>query len=133
MISLEPVPQEHLRYALPLAWRHLRGAIERSKGWTADMLTETMDAGDALLWVAIDNHRVVGAVVTEIIDREAWVALLGGERFAEWRGQITKVEAWARAAGCTSLHFDGRRGWVRRMAPDGFEFDGTRATKVIHG
>jgi hypothetical protein len=104
----------------PRCLPHIESAIRRSTGWTLDKVQQELRTREALLWVVIDGPVVIGSFLTEVYGKTAYVALLGGSRFREWRSDVTKVERWARDAGCTSIEFDGRAGWVRLMSQDGF-------------
>ncbi len=120
MIEAVPVPYAMVPQMWPQCEPHLSAAIARSKGWTMRNVVDELRTKEALLWAVVDGTAVIGAAVTEIYGRTAYVALVGGERWREWRYELNKVERWARAAGCTSLEFDGRKGWTRLLEKQGY-------------
>ena len=80
-----------------------------------------MRSGRALLWVVLDGPHMVGAALTELHGDVAYIALVGGERWRDWRGELAKVEAWAVNAGCKRIEVCGRQGWQRLLRADGYE------------
>jgi hypothetical protein len=100
--------------------------------WTLRDVIEEIDARRAFLMqgarsavvlTVSDEYRRTGEKVAE-----AWLA--GGD-LAEITAGIPQLEAWARANGCTQAHITGRKGWVRALAPFGYEHWATTVRKLL--
>lgn len=59
---------------------------------------------------------------------ECWLA--GGD-MSEIKSMIAPLEDWARRVGCTQAHVTGRKGWVRALAPFGYEHYATTVRKLL--
>lgn len=118
-----PIPRGAVDQVLPRVLPHLTRAVDRSEGWTVDDLIRRIHNDQALLWAVVDGSETVGAAVTELHDDCAYLALVGGVRWTEWRSELSKVEEWARLAGVRCVKIDGRRGWARLLASDGYRPD----------
>lgn len=42
-----------------------------------------------------------------------------------------QAEAWAAAEGCTEIHIDGRRGWIRRLKRYGYRHEKTTVARDL--
>lgn len=74
------------------------------------------------LWLVWEDGDCVAAGATEIVKNDTcFVWAFGGEKMNEWFPLHTKLEAWAKSVGCTSVQFFGRLGWERVMRPEGYE------------
>ena len=54
--------------------------------------------------------------------RSLLIELLGGEGMAEWIHLIQHLEVYAREQGCRHVEVQGRRGWERALAGEGYTF-----------
>ena len=98
--------------------------------WTLEDVKRDLEARRSHLWVAEQS-----AMVTTISD---WA---NGERIIEsWlaAGDMNEIlamtpvlEDWGRRVGCTQAHVQGRRGWVRKLAPFGYEHYSTTLRKIL--
>lgn len=77
-----PVPLDRVDAIWPHVLPHLTRAIERSDGWTVDLANRRIHNSQALLWVVFDGPETVGAAVTELHGDDAYIALVGGVRWA---------------------------------------------------
>lgn len=119
-------------------------AFERARPWLTAALHATtrplytisdvetdLAANEARLWIGersciltkVNDYASTGERVLEI-----W---LGGGDLAEIREAIPTLEDWARRAGCTQATIDGRRGWLRTLAPFGFREYTTVVRKIL--
>jgi hypothetical protein len=125
-----PVERHLIERTLASAAPHLARAASRS-GWSMEQVVAKLREGSALLWIVLDGRHCVGAALTELHGQVAYLALVGGIRWREWRGEIAKIEEWARLAGCTRIEFEGRAGWSRLMIADGYKLNGTAMKKEL--
>ena len=88
---------------------YLESALAHSHDTTLDRIKESVLAGDAHFWPAVDS-----AMVTELDNggRTLHIRLFGGtmERLRE---MLPTIEAFGRNLGCTGITLTGRRGWER--------------------
>jgi hypothetical protein len=120
MIVGFPVPRDKVSLVLPRLLGHLERAIAHSNGWTLEALFEKIYNDRCLLWAVIDDDETIGAAVTELHPDAAYIALVGGIRWAEWRHELRKVEQWAMLAGVPRVTIDGRSGWSRILRREGY-------------
>ncbi len=118
-----PIPRDAVDQVLPRVLPHLTRAVDKSDGWTVDLAIRRIHNNQALLWAVIDGRETIGCALTELHDDCAYVALVGGVRWTEWRSELSKVEEWARLAGVRCVKIDGRRGWSRLLSRDGYQTD----------
>lgn len=57
-----------------------------------------------------------------------WAA---GGNLSEIKLQIPDIETWATNQGCHRILFGGRSGWIRALAPLGYEEHGVRLHKCL--
>lgn len=99
--------------------------------WTLDDVRADLEARQAHLWL---GERA--AMVTTISDFpgageriiECWLA--GGD-MNEILAMTPPIEDWARRVGCTQAHVTGRKGWVRALAPFGYDHYATTVRKLL--
>jgi hypothetical protein len=120
MLDLAGVPAA----ALPLLWPRARPFVERALAeggghFLAEDVLGALRRREMQLWVLRRDAAVVGALVTEILRwprRSVCRLVLAGAQDGlreEWLACRGAIEAWARAAGCTSMEIYGRPGWAR--------------------
>lgn len=115
-----PIPLDKVDAVWPRVLPHLERAIEHSEGWTVDLVNQRIHNSQALLWVVFDGHETVGVAVSELHGETAYIALVGGVRWPQWRHEISKIYEWANLAGCRCVTVDGRAAWCRLLRADGF-------------
>lgn len=71
------------------------------------------------LWVAMENHEVLGIGLTEIIKfpqlKECRVICATGTNVNLWAHFIQKIEKWAVLQGCEKMMIVCRPGWEKLM------------------
>ena len=74
------------------------------------------------VWLAVVDGVVVAALTTALTDDGvAEVRNCGGYRVDEWLGEADRVlTAWARDCGAEYMTLRGRKGWLRKGAPLGW-------------
>ena len=108
---------------LDQVWKHCRhfiaGAYDRQPcNDTFERVERAVHDGSALLWLAWNGERILGAAVTEIWNNPARricaIIACGGDQINSWlTACLPKIEAFAKAEQCECVHLEGRRGWSR--------------------
>lgn len=67
-----------------------------------------------LLWIAIEDGQVIGAVTSRLtVDGVAEVKNIAGVQIGKWLKQIDEqIEDWARCHACPLMVSRGRKGWI---------------------
>jgi hypothetical protein len=75
--------------------------------------------GRALLWLAMEDTRVWGAVITQFEDNKRVCKILcwGSDDHDRCASLLTDLENFAKAEGCMAMRLTGRLGWIRKL-PD---------------
>lgn len=99
--------------------------------WTLADVGADLERGEAHLWMGdrsciVSNFPGVGAVPERVI--HVWLA---GGAMDEILTVTPWMEAQARAMGCTQVTIEGRKGWVRALAPQGYEYQATIIRKLL--
>jgi len=107
-------------------WPHVRSlagaALDRTDlGHLSDLDTDVL-SGRALLWVVHSGGASVDcAAVTQIQKTQSGTACMiltcGGAGAKRWIPLLREIEEYARAEGCGSVRFIGRKGW-KRICPE---------------
>ena len=97
--------------------------------WTLDDVRIELEQGRAHLWVG-ERSAMVTTIVEFGPERiiECWLA--GGD-MTEILSITPIIEDHARRVGCTQAHVTGRKGWVRALAPLGYEHYATTVRKIL--
>lgn len=99
-------------------WPHVRkyagAALDRTDlGLLSDLDTDVL-SGRALLWV---DDQAKCAVVTRIEQTQAskvcLICTVGGDVAKRQESLLFSIEEYAKAEGCNSIRWTGRRGWKR--------------------
>jgi hypothetical protein len=117
--TLVCVPPADVPRAMPLAADMLRSAMTRTQLGSFDALSANLITGRALLWLAWDGTQVVAAAATELAECDGslvcTLTACGGRNPTGWIPLLRQIEVYAKAEGCRSLRFFGRRGWLRLL------------------
>lgn len=119
------MPPDRISEIWPLARGLIKSAIERTGlSEFADTEAEIL-AGKQLLWLAIAEKVIDAAAATRlemIGGRKVCVltACAGHER-DRWLALLGRLEAFAKAEGCSVMRIFGRRGWHRVL--DGYHVE----------
>ena len=95
--------------------QHAEGEME------PDDYLESLTHGAMQLWIAIEEKKIIIAMVTQIIPypqkKVLRVIAIAGEKFMEAHSQFNDiVETFAIRVGCSSMELWGRKGW-KKMLP----------------
>ena len=127
MIKVSMVPPEYVVEC----WEHVKGYLAGSIQYTygrfelEDILTAITDH-DHQLWVAFDEERDYGAVVTNFMEypRKKYVNLVfaGGVEGHRWKASMLELlQHWAYDNGCEGIESIGRPGWSKIFKHDGYK------------
>jgi hypothetical protein len=116
------VPPARIGEFLPIALPLIERATARCGDWTADEVVRALCDERMLLWFVLDDGRIMGIAVTEVVaapatGRVCSIVLCAGAQVKRWIHLKRAIEAYARAQGCTRMRLSGRRGWAR-LFPD---------------
>lgn len=93
-----------------------RGDLGRFEIIEADLKSQC-----AILWVAMVNKEISGAVVTQMEQTEkskvCSILACGGSGINNWLGLLPVIEQYARKYECDLVRFMGRKGW-KQLLPD---------------
>lgn len=97
----------------------IRAAIDRGRISDFDCVERDVLSGDALLWVATQDHEIYGAAVTQLqaANGRKFCAIVaaGGTEMDLCLAQIGEIEDYAREEGCEAMMIFGREGWRRKL------------------
>jgi hypothetical protein len=102
-------------------WPEVEGRIHKAVRRTNLSHTQDIDYdvlhGDGLLWLAWDGQNIVAAMTTSLVrtdsDKVCILTACGGSAMNGWLPLRTKIEAYAKAEGCSRVRIYGRKGWTR--------------------
>jgi hypothetical protein len=104
-------------------WPHVVGlihdAVRRTNlNHTRDIERDVLH-GNGLLWLACEGSTIKAAMTTALIttdrDKVCILTACGGKDMADWLPLHAKIEAYAKAEGCSRLRIYGRKGWARAL------------------
>ena len=99
---------------------------------TVEDVGDAIAKGDAQLWTGRDS--LMATIVNDYPatgERVIEVFAAGGKLPEIMCELYPRAEAWARAIGCTAISVEGRPGWTRLLARDGFEIISTTCAKRL--
>jgi len=111
-------------------WPFIEGYMKRAAKYTygrfeAEDIKEGLLKQPQQLWIAFDDKKIYGAVVTEVIKYPRMTALtahfLAGIQFETWKEPMLKiVQQFGKDNGCKLIDSYGRPGWERVWANYGY-------------
>ena len=111
-------------------WPHIEGYMKRAAKYTygrfeAEDIKEGLLKQPQQLWIAFDDTKIYGAVVTEVYKYPRMTALtvhfLAGVEFETWKDPMLKlVQQFGKDNGCKLIDSYGRPGWERVWANYGY-------------
>lgn len=120
-VDIVPVHPSKLDVVWPTVEPWLRRAMEHGPGlYEPEDVLEGCRKTEFLLWVAIENERVIGMTVTSLDKYPrrtvANIRWGGGETHEgrKWlHAMVRTLKAWGKHFGADLLGGSGRRGWLR--------------------
>lgn len=111
-------------------WPFIEGYMKRAAKYTygrfeAEDIKEGLLKNPQQLWVAFDDKKIYGAVVTEVTKYPRMTALtvhfLAGIDFESWKDPMLKlVQQFGKDNGCKLIDSYGRPGWEKVWANYGY-------------
>lgn len=103
----------------------LRSLERINDGATQDSIYLDLIHKDKQLWVAYNEQRIIGCIITQIIScpelKKLFYYIVAGDDFNSWWHERKQIEAWGRSQGCTEVEFCGRLGWQKRLKKEGYK------------
>lgn len=111
------VDHSHVHKIWPNVFKTIRRAIQRGDLGRFDELERAVLNGHALVWLAVEETKVEGVAVTQIVLTEnskvCMVQACGGKDCSHWLHLLADIEQYAKAQGCDCTRIMGRKGWAR--------------------
>lgn len=111
-------------------WPFIEGYMKRAAKYTygryeAEDIKEGLLNKPQQLWIAFDDTKIYGAVVTEVTEyprmKVLTVHFLAGVEFETWKDPMLKlVQQFGKHNGCKLIDSYGRPGWERVWANYGY-------------
>jgi hypothetical protein len=125
---------------LPHWWPRLREGADKCLKWGMGLQTEAslyggIEAGDFLLFVAMDGDEPVATVVGAIRQGDDLIFDVGycwGTRVDDWIVEVySAFELIGQQLGCKHMAFNGRPGWRKLARTMGFSINSMTYIKAI--
>lgn len=126
MMQVSLVPYEFIDNVWPDIETYMQGAADYTYGrYDVSDIRNNLEKGQQL-WVAFDEERYYGAVVTEVIEYPRMKTLMlhftGGVGLKEWKSPMLHLlQQYAKENGCAKLESYGRLGWAKIFESDGYK------------
>lgn len=121
------VPKEYVEGCWDQIEGYLEGAAKYTYGrYTVQDIKDCITDYDYQLWVAFEDDKIYGAVVTEIVHypqcKMLSMQFTGGVELKKWKNPMLDIlQRWARDNRCEKIESPGRPGWARVFRDDGYE------------
>jgi hypothetical protein len=127
MIQVSMVPKE----LVDSCWEQVEPYMEKASKYTygrytCDDIYDSVKEHDYQLWIAFEEGKIKGAVVTNAIvyPKRKLLAMqfCGGIELKEWKApMLALLQRFARDIGCDGIESTGRPGWSKVFKNDGFK------------
>jgi hypothetical protein len=127
MIEVSMVPKQYVQTCWSQIVPFMEKAAEFTYGrYTADDILDSITDYDHVLWVAFNEGKIKGAVVTDFVTypkrKLLCMSFCGGEDLHEWKVPMLELlQRFARDTGCDGIEATARRGWAKIFKDDGFQ------------
>lgn len=117
---------EHYDAVWPLIKEYMNGAAKYTYGrFTVDDIRKGLENTAQHLWIAYEEDKVYGAVITEITLYPQVTVLVtqftGGIELKRWKAPMLKLlQKFGKENGCSVIESYGRTGWAKIFKDDGF-------------
>jgi len=126
MIQVSMVPVE----LVDSCWKEIEPYMEKAANYTygrytCDDIYDSVKEHDYQLWVAFDEGKIKGAVVTNVIvypkRKVLCMTFCGGINLKEWKGpMLSLLQKFAFDIGCDGIEATARKGWAKVFENDGY-------------
>lgn len=126
-MQISIVPVNYIESIWPQIEEYIKGAADYSYGrFTVEDIKEGVLTKPQQLWIAFDDKKIYGAVVTEIYVYPQTVALTmhftGGIELKKWKNEMLQMlQRFGKDHGCKIIESYGRPGWEKIFKNDGFK------------
>ena len=127
MIQVSMVPPQYV----DTCWKEIEPYMEKAAEYTYGRYTsgdiyDSLKEYDHQLWVAFDNGKIKGAVVTNIITyprrKILCMSFCGGIGLKDWKDPMLELlKRFAKDSGCDGIEATARRGWAKVFENDGYK------------
>lgn len=127
MIEVSMVPKEYVNTCWDKVVPFMDKAADYTYGrYTSDDIHDSIMDYDHILWVAFNESKIKGAVVTNTVAypkrKLLCMSFCGGEDLHEWKTpMLALLQRYARDTGCDGIEATARRGWAKIFENDGFK------------
>ena len=124
---ISAVPKEAVGVVWAGVSRVMQKSVETSRGkYHIDDLYHGIQTGLYVLWVIMEEEKVIAAITTRIISYPGKKAMamdwIGGSTMGEWLPMAQKtMESFAEDNKCTHLEGYGRKAWGRWLGRYGWD------------
>ena len=121
-----------MRREFERSWPWLQAAIETigQQTHTKDHIWQRLETGRAQLW-PLPNSAIVTEIVTYDNDVRHLRGWLAGGDLDEIRSLMPSLEEFGRRNGCSKAIIEGRKGWTRALAAQGYDAKTVNLTKDL--
>lgn len=118
------VPKEYVEGCWDQIEGYLEGAAKYTFGrFTVQDIKDCITDYDYQLWIAYEDGKIYGAVVTEFVHyprcKMLSMQFCGGVELKRWKAPMLDIlQRWARDTGCAAIEYTGRTGWVKIFKND---------------
>ena len=100
--------------------KYVRPAFEKGHGETSmESLVSKMLTDKAVLWIAVDNNKIIGAATTELLQYEGYMTVhlitIGSDNNIGFEDYHKFLEEYAEKVKARDIQFWGRLGWSRAI------------------
>ena len=126
-MQVSVVLPEHIELVWPNIEQYMVGAAQYTYNrFNTDDIKKDLITKPQQLWIAYDEEKIYGAVVTEIIVYPRMNTLMmhftGGEKLPRWKQPMLKLlQRFAKDHGCSVIESYGRPGWEKVFRNDGYK------------
>ena len=126
MIQVSMVPVEYI----DSCWKEIAPYMEKAANYTygrytCDDIYDSVKEHDYQLWVAFDEGKIKGAVVTNVMvypkRKILCMTFCGGVNLKEWKDpMLALLQKFAFDIGCDGIEATARKGWAKIFENDGY-------------
>lgn len=109
-----------------IAKEYLNPSIAMNRGaFTAEDLYQLISDKDMQLW-GVHDGALKAVFITQIVEyiriKRLRLVLIGGHEIENWLEIVSEcMDKFAKENGCTGIELWGRKGWIKRLKPLGYE------------
>lgn len=126
MIEVSLVPTEYVDSCWSKIENFIAKAAEYTYGrFSTSNIYDMVKEGDYQLWIAFDEDKFKGAVVTNVVTypqrKLLCMQFCGGEDLKDWKDQMLAIlRRFAKDIGCDGIESTARPGWAKIFQNDGY-------------